>query len=151
MGMNSVSFGSNPYVSGLLLISDGVLAGADIPGKANPYAHFQTVRPNAVIDRGVYVYEGQFNLGPAAALEHVASTRKLLEQGHDAEALTEAELAKDLDPASAMVWMADGDALEAVGRSAQAKAAYQNALHAPELDPVFQEDLLIALQGKSNR
>jgi len=151
MGMNSVQFGASPYVSGLVLISDGVLAGADIPGKSNPYADFRDVRPDAVIDRGVYVYEGPFNLVPAAALEHVASTRKLLEQGRDTEALTEAELAKDLDPASAIVWMAYGDALEAVGRSAQAKAAYQNALQAPELDPVFQEDLLTTLQGKSNR
>ncbi len=35
--------------------------------------------------------------------------------------------------------MADGDALEAVGRSAQTKAAYQNDFQAPEPAPVFQE------------
>jgi hypothetical protein len=55
-GMSSVRFGSNPNVSGLVLVSDGVLAGADIPGKTNPYAHFQTLRPDAVIDRGVWSY-----------------------------------------------------------------------------------------------
>jgi Dolichyl-phosphate-mannose-protein mannosyltransferase len=150
-GLNSVRFGSNPYVSGLVLVSDGVLAGADIPGKTNPYAHFQTLRPHAVIDRGVYVYEGQFNLGPAAALEHVEGSGTLLVQGRAQEALAEAELAKRLDPGSATAREAEGDALEAMGRPAEAQVAYRNALQASELDPVFQKELVMALRKKSGQ
>jgi hypothetical protein len=133
-GMSSIRFGSNPSVSGLVLVSDGVLAGADIAGKANPYAHFQTLRPDAVIDRGVYVYDGQFNLGPAAALEHVRNSGKLLRQGQAQDALAEAELAKSLDPESATAWQAEGDAMQALGRPAEAQASYRNALQASELD-----------------
>jgi hypothetical protein len=149
-GMESMRFGSNPNVSGLVLVSDGVLAGADIPGKANPYAQFRAVQPTAVIDRGVYVYEGQFNLGPAAAIEHVEASGKLLAQGHNSEALAEAESARNLDPASATAWKAVGDALEAEGKPADARVAYQNALQAKELDPVFQPELVAALQKKLN-
>jgi hypothetical protein len=149
-GMEAMHFGSNPNVSGLVLVSDGVLAGADIPGKANPYAQFRAVQPTAVIDRGVYVYEGQFNLGPAASIEHVEASAKLLEAGRNAEALTEAEQATKLDPASATAWKAVGDALEAAGRPAEARGAYQNALQAQELDPVFQTELVAALQKKVN-
>ena len=148
LGMEAMHFGSNPKVSGLVLVSDGVLAGADIPGKANPYAQFRGVQPTAVIDRGVYVYEGQFNLGPAAAIEHVEASGKFLAAGRNAEALAEAELARDLDPASATAWKAAGDALEASGQPAEARAAYQNALQAPELDPVFQTELAAALRKK---
>ncbi len=149
-GMDAMHFGSNPKVSGLVLVSDGVLAGADIPGKANPYAQFRAVQPTAVIDRGVYVYEGDFSLGPAAAIEHVEASGKLLKDGHIPEALAEAELAKSLDPASATAWKAVGDALDASGRPAEARIAYQSALQAPELDPVFQAELVAALQKKLN-
>jgi hypothetical protein len=150
-GMSSVRFGSDPYVSGLILVSDGVLAGADIPGRTNPYLNFQTLQPDIVIDRAVYVYKGHFNLGPAAALEHVEGSGTLLVEGRAQEALGEAELAKRLDPASPTAWQAEGDALEAVGRLAEAKVAYRNALQASELDPVFQKDLVMALRKKSGQ
>ena len=149
-GMESMHFGANPNVSGLILISDGVLAGADIPGKANPYAQFRAVKPIAVIDRAVYVYEGQFNLGPSAGIEHVEASGKLLEGRQIPEALAEAELATKLDPASATAWKAVGDALEASGRPTEARVAYQNALQAKELDPVFQTELVATLQKKLN-
>lgn len=147
---DSMHFGSDPHVSGLVLISDGVLSGANIPGKMNPYAQFRAVRPTAIIDRSVYVYEGQYNLGPVAAIEHVQASGSLLKVGRTREALEEAELARSLDPASATAWNAVGDALEASGRPADARAAWQNALQAPELDQVFQERLVAALEKKLN-
>ena len=147
-GMDAMHFGSNPSVSGLVLISDGVLAGADIPGRANPYVNFQALRPDAVIDRGVYVYEGRFNLGPSAALEHIASARSLLTQGRASEALAEAEEAKRLDPGSPAPLLAEGDALEVLGRRAEAHSAYLNALQAPGLDPVFGKEMRAELQRK---
>jgi hypothetical protein len=147
-GMDAVHFDSSSSVSGLVLVSDGVLAGADIPGKMNPYAQFRTVQPTAVIDRGVYVYEGTFNLGSAAALEHVNAFGKFMREKRFTEALEEAETATNLDPASATAWKAVGDALEASNRPAEARSAYQNALHAQELDPVFQKELIEELQKK---
>ena len=147
-GMSSMRFGPNASVSGLVLVSDGVLAGADIPGKTNPYAQFQALRPIAVIDRGVYVFDGRFILGPAAAMEHVEGSGTFLMQGQAQDALVEAELATRLDPASATAYEAEGDALAELNRPDEAKAAYRNALQAPELDPVFQHDLVVALRKK---
>jgi hypothetical protein len=76
---------------------------------------------------------------------------KFLKQGRNTEALAEAESARSLDPASATAWKALGDALEASGRSNDARAAYQSALQAHELDPVFQKGLITELQKKLAR
>jgi Flp pilus assembly protein TadD len=73
---------------------------------------------------------------------------KFMREKRFTEALGEAETAANLDPASATAWKAVGDALEALNRSAEARAAYQNALHAQELDPVFQKGLIEELQKK---
>jgi Dolichyl-phosphate-mannose-protein mannosyltransferase len=150
-GLDSVHFGSNPNVTGLVLVSDGVVAGADIPGNMNPYAQFRDAYPTDIIDRSVYVYQGTFNLGPAAALEHVSAAEKLMKQGRYAEALAEAELAKDLDPESAAAWKLIGDAFQAEGRSAEAHSAYLKAAHTKELDPVFGKDLVADLHKKLNQ
>jgi len=150
-GLDSAPFGSNPNVTGLVLVSDGVVAGADIPGNMNPYAQFRHMRPTDIIDRSVYVYQGTFNLGPAAALEHVSAAGKLMKQGRYAEALTEAELAKDLDPESPAAWKLIGDAFEAEGRSAEAHSAYDKAVHAKELDFVFGKALVGELYKKLNQ
>jgi Flp pilus assembly protein TadD len=114
----------------------------------NPYAQFRDVHPTDIIDRSVYVYQGTFNLGPTAALEHVNAAGKLMKQGHYAEALTEAELAKYLDPESAAAWKLIGDAFQAEGRSAEARSAYVKAVHAKELDPVFGKALVADLHMK---
>jgi tetratricopeptide (TPR) repeat protein len=149
--LDSVRFGVNPNVTGLVLVSDGVVAGADIPGNMNPYAQFGDVHPTDVIDRSVYVYQGTFNLGPAAAIEHVSAAGNLMKHGRYAEALTEAELAKDLDPESPAAWKLIGDAFQAEGRSAEAYSAYDKAIHAKELDPVFGKDLVADLHKKLNQ
>jgi Flp pilus assembly protein TadD len=74
-----------------------------------------------------------------------------LAQGRSQDALAEAELARRLDPGSATALEAEGDALQALGRPAEAQAAYRNALQAPELDPVFQKELVMALRKKSGQ
>ena len=148
-GIGSMHFGTDPHVSGLVLVSDGVIAGADIPGKMNPYASFRQVQPSAVIDRGVYVFEGNFKLSAAAALEHVASAGRLQQAAQYDAALGEAKEARTLDPESATAWKAEGDALEMLHRSAEAQAAYQSALHAGELDPVFAKELVAELKKKT--
>jgi tetratricopeptide (TPR) repeat protein len=151
LGLPLMHFGSNPNVSGLLLLSDGVVAGADYPGKTNPYRSFQSVEPADTIDRGVYVYRGTFNLGSAAALEHIEAAEKLQEQKHFSEAFAEASLARDLDPESPRAHKALGDALTSSGQLQEAHAEYLKALHSAELDPVFQKGLLAQLQAASAR
>ena len=142
-------FGDDPNVSGTVLISDGEVAGVDIPGKQNPYAQFASIRPAAVIDRGVYVYNGQFSLGAAAALEHVHAAQDFAKQHNFSDALREARTGQKLDPNNPEAHAILGDALAATDDLPAAQAEYLAALHSSELDPVFQKDLLARLLAKT--
>ena len=51
-GLDTMRFGEDPHVSGMVLISDGVLAGVDIPGKENPYAQFNRSDPQRSLIEG---------------------------------------------------------------------------------------------------
>jgi thioredoxin-like negative regulator of GroEL len=142
-------FGDDPKISGTLLISDGVLAGADIPGRENPYAQFVSVRPAAVIDRGVYVYRGQFTLGTVAALEHIRAAEGFWKQQKVADTIREARTAMNLDPNNPMARMILGNALAATGDAMAAQSEYAAALQSSELDPVFQKRLVDELHAKT--
>jgi len=150
-GLDTMRFGDDRNVSGTLLISDGVVAGADIPGRGNPYAAFASVRPAAVIDRGVYVYNGQFDLAPAAALEHLHAAQDFAAQHDTAGVMREARMAEKLDPNNPEAHAILGDALAASGDKTAAQTEYSAALHSSELDPVFQKGLLAELQSKMER
>lgn len=150
-GLDTMRFGDNPNVSGTVLISDGNLNGADIPGKENPYTQFSSIQPSAVIDHGVYVYQGQFRLGPAAALEHIQAAREFARQHDTAGAIREARIAVDLDPSNPVALTVLGDALAATGDPVGAQSAYTAAIHSSDLDPVFQKGLVDQLVTKTKQ
>jgi hypothetical protein len=150
-GLDTMRFGHNPNLSGTVLLSDGVLAGADIPGKENPYAQFKSIRPSAVIDHGVYVYRGQFRLGRAAALEHVQAAKEFARQHNAGGAIREARIALDLDPSNPVALTVLGDALVATGDRVSAQSEYTAALHSEELDPAFQKGLIDQLVTKTKQ
>jgi hypothetical protein len=150
-GLDTMRFGDDPNVSGTVLISDGVVAGADIPGNQNPYAQFGSMRPAAVIDRGVYVFKGQFDLGAAAALEHVQAAQEFAARHDPSNAMREARVGERVDPNNPEVHLILGDALAAMGDVTAAQTEYSDALHSSELDPTFQKDLLIQLRAKTRR
>ncbi|HEY4357792.1 MAG TPA: glycosyltransferase family 39 protein [Acidobacteriaceae bacterium] len=148
-GLDTMRFGEDPKISGTLLLSDGVLAGADIPGRENPYAQFVSVKPTATIDRGVYVYQGQFSLGTVAALEHVRAAEGFARRKNAADAIREARTAVNLDPNNPRAHMILGDALAATGDAMAAQSEYAAALQSPELDPVFQKRSVDELHAKT--
>jgi hypothetical protein len=148
-GLDSMRFGDDPKISGTLLISDGELSGVDTPGKENPYAQFASVRPAATIDRGVYVYQGQFTLGPVAALEHIAAAEDFAKQHKVEDTIREARTAVNLDQNNPTAHMILGDALAATGDATAAHSEYAAALQSSELDPVFQKSLIDKLHAKT--
>ena len=148
-GLDSMRFGDDPKISGTLLISDGELSGVDTPGKENPYAQFASVQPAATIDRGVYVYQGQFTLGPVAALEHIAAAQDFAKQHKVEDTIREARTAVNLDPNNPTAHMILGDALAATGDATAAQSEYAAALQSSELDPVFQKSLIEELHAKT--
>ncbi len=60
-----------PVVNGAVLISAGDLSGCEWPSASrNPYVAFQSMKPSEVIDYGVLVYQGRFDMRKASALAH---------------------------------------------------------------------------------
>jgi tetratricopeptide (TPR) repeat protein len=110
-------------------MSAGVLSGFEFgPGALNPYEQFKKLTPVAVIDYGVFVFNGHFQIPLAAALSHTQKAKLLLAQRQYPEALAEAQQAETLAPDSAVVNDTMGQALEANGRRAEARMVFQKAL-----------------------
>ncbi|HEX4007913.1 MAG TPA: glycosyltransferase family 39 protein [Acidobacteriaceae bacterium] len=118
-----------PAVQGLVLISDSDLAGIEFgEGPLNPYEQFRHIQPVAVIDYGVYVYEGRFDIPLAAGLNDAEKANALLKAKHPDQALIAAKQAVALAPDLVNPQAALGDALTALHRPAEARVCYQRAL-----------------------
>jgi hypothetical protein len=68
-----VSMNVPNQIDGPVLISDDELEGVDLPiGQANPYAQFRELKPSAILDGGILVYDGHFDVPLAASLVDMA-------------------------------------------------------------------------------
>ncbi|HXM48831.1 MAG TPA: glycosyltransferase family 39 protein [Pyrinomonadaceae bacterium] len=139
-----------PTIDGTVLVSGGVLSGFEFgPGALNPYRQFQQLRPVAVIDDGVFVFEGHFEIPLASALGHAQHAMVLLEGKQLNEALVEAQAAVALAPDSVTTQSALGDALTALNRQDEARPVYQRALElARTVEPEFQVSWIPTLEAK---
>jgi hypothetical protein len=105
-------------IDGTIFISAGVLSGFELgPGELHPYDQFQHLKPVAVIDDGVFVYRGHFEVPLASAMNHITRSEILAHRGQMDAAL------------------------------AEAREAYQSAImDAQTVEPVFQADTLKGLE-----
>jgi hypothetical protein len=63
-------------IDGPVLISDDQLEGIDLQfGHPNPYAQFKALKPSAVLDGGLLVYDGHFDVSLASSLVEMARPR----------------------------------------------------------------------------
>jgi hypothetical protein len=139
-----------PAIDGVVLMSAGVLSGFEFgPGALNPYEQFKERKPVDLIDNGVFVYEGHFEIPLAAALSHVQKAGVLMRAKDMAGALAEAQMAEGLAPESAAVNAMMGQALDANGRAAEAGPYYEKALTiAKTVEPRFQSALIARLEKR---
>ena len=139
-----------PAIDGTVLISAAVLSGFETgTGPLNPYGQFQKLKPAAVIDYGVFVYDGHFEIPLAAALRHVQKAGGLLSGKNAPDALSEARQAGALAPDSAAVNDMLGQAAEASGQPDDAARYYQKALTiAKSMQPGFQEARIADLEKR---
>jgi tetratricopeptide (TPR) repeat protein len=139
-----------PAVDGPVFISAGILAGWEFgPGPLDPYARFRELKPVDVIDHSVFVFDGHFEIPLASALGHAQSAAVLLAENQPEAALAEARTAVELAPESVSTRAALGDALAALGRDDEARAAYARALDlARDVQPRFQEGWIAVLEQK---
>ena len=129
-----------PSIDGPVLVSASNLSGFEFgPGPLNPYEQFKQLRPTAVIGRGVFVFDGHFEVPLASALSHVQQSRNLLAAGQVEQALSEAQTALALAPEAVQTRMMLGRVLAALGRPDEARAEYEKALSlAKTIEPEFQ-------------
>lgn len=139
-----------PAIDGTVLVSAGDLSGFEFgAGALNPYEKFKSLRPIAVIDYGVFVYQGHFEIPLAASISHSQKAGWLLDAKRLPEALEEAQQAVALAPDAAKPNALLGDILTAMGRTNEARAAYQKALTlAKTVEPDFQIGLAQELERK---
>jgi len=139
-----------PTIDGTVLVSAGVLSGFEFgPDALNPYRQFQQLRPVAVIDAAVFVFEGHFEIPLASALGHAQHAMVLLEGKQLNEALTEAQAGVALAPDSVITQSALGNALMALNRPDEARPVYQRALElARTVEPEFQVSWISTLEAK---
>ncbi len=139
-----------PSVDRPVLISASVLSGYEFgPGELNPYAQFQKIIPTAVLDHGVFVYDGHFDVPLAAAFSHNNKASKLADENQLDRALLEAQKAVELAPRSAQAHANLGDLLTRTKRPAEARKAFQSALSLAEtIQPEYQKGTADDLRSK---
>ena len=127
-------------INGPVLISASNLSGVEFgPGSLDPYGQFKLLKPTAVIDHGVFVFDGKFDMPLAAAISKVQKARNLAHEKQLEQALHEATAAVALAPDSIQTQLALGDILLEMGQPQQARASYEKALElAKTIEPEFQ-------------
>ena len=139
-----------PVIEGNVYISAGDLSGCEWPsGRMNPYREFQSVKPTAMIDYGVMVYQGTFEVPQTAALSRALNAYQLLSKGKMQEALVLAREAATIDPDEVASQTALGDIAASLGQKDEARKAWQTALEsARQMAPDAQLSYVPDLEGK---
>ena len=139
-----------PEIDGPVLISDSDLEGIEFgQGALNPYDQFRHLHPTAVIQYGLFVYDGHFKVPLASALVKAQKATSLLAQNRLDEALTQAQEAAELAPQSVSVQVTLGDVLAKMHRIQEAHTHYVDALVAAQtIEPELQADSIPMLKTK---
>jgi 4-amino-4-deoxy-L-arabinose transferase-like glycosyltransferase len=115
----------------------------------SPYREFMKRKPNAVIENGVFVYNGTFEVPYAAAFDRAVKSSDLLEQHQPELALATAQSAIDVAPDSMQALMALGEAQKTLQKKAEARTTFEKALAiARQMEPTAQEVWIPRVQEK---
>ncbi|MFT4113562.1 glycosyltransferase family 39 protein [Silvibacterium sp.] len=121
-----------PKITGTVLISESDLDGVESgEGALNPYDAFRAMKPIAILQDGVYVYQGTFDVPLASAWVDVHTSGKLEQGGQLDEALQLAQQAVALAPDSPRTQLQIADVLAMKQQWSEAWQHYrlaQNAL-----------------------
>jgi hypothetical protein len=131
-----------PVVHGPVFISYGDLNGYEFgSAKRNPYQQFVSLEPDAVIQDGVAVYNGDYSIPMARAIKYVHDAWRLRQRKDLAGALQSAETAVSADPQFINAQNALGRILQDQGRNAEAAIHYNQAMAiAHTMEPSAQQE-----------
>lgn len=117
-----------PTIDGTILISESDFDGVETgEGALNPYDSFHAVRPVAILEDGVFVFQGRFPVPLASAWVATRDSAALAGAGKLDPALALAQQAVALAPNSAHVQLNLADILAKQSRWPEALAHYQAA------------------------
>jgi hypothetical protein len=145
-----------PAIDGTVFVSACTLSGFEFgPPPLAPYEDFKSLKPTDVIDYGVFVFQGHFEIPQIAALSHVQKAGFSLRANDPQAALAEARQAEALDPGSSRVLATVAQAFDANQEPEKAVEYYRKALAvAQATHPEFQAGAIAALErrlgGKQN-
>ena len=118
----------------------------------NPYEQFKSLKPTAVIDYGVFVFDGHFQIPLAASLSDSHKAQVLLAANQLPEALAEAQQALTLAPNAVRPNALLGGIYAAMNQPAAAHAHYERALQISKtVEPGFQRDWVTGLEEKLSK
>lgn len=139
-----------PVIDGTILLSASDMSGCEGPSAArNYYRAFQSIKPDEVIDQGVMVFHGHFDMHQAAIAARSQNASRAIRQGDTATALQLAQEAAAIDTTEPTGHVLLGDILARIGRKDDARQAWQSALTlARQLDPASQAELISSLEAK---
>jgi tetratricopeptide (TPR) repeat protein len=141
-----------PEIDGTVFLSDSDLQGIEYgEGALNPYDSFHFIKPTAIIQHGLFVYDGTFKVPLASALDQAEKADTARYAKHLDAALVYAQQAVALAPRSVRTQRALADVLAEQGRSAEARTHYAAALEsARTIEPELQADQIPSLEKKLN-
>ncbi len=115
----------------------------------SPYREFMELKPTDVIENGVFVYNGTFQVPYAAAFDRAVKSGDLLDQHQPEQALAEAQAAIAIAPDYMQAVMALGSAQKALQKNAEARITFEKALAiAHRMEPTAQEVWIPRVQEK---
>ncbi|HEX6880134.1 MAG TPA: phospholipid carrier-dependent glycosyltransferase, partial [Terriglobales bacterium] len=115
----------------------------------SPYRQFMELNPTAVIEDGVFVFDGTFQVPYATAFDRAIKAGDLLGDHQPEQALAVAQSAIDIAPDSMQALMVLGDAQKALQKNAEAKVTFEKALAiANRMEPTAQEVWIPRVQEK---
>ena len=137
-------------IEGPVLISASNLSGVEFgPGSIDPYGQFKLLKPTTVIDNGVFVFDGKFDVPLVAAISKTQKTYNHLQAKQLDQALQEAQAAVALAPDLVQTHAALGDVLREMGQPQQARTSYEKALElAKRIEPEFQTRSLPSIEQR---
>jgi hypothetical protein len=138
------------HIDGPVLISASNLSGVEFgPGSLDPYGQFRQLVPTAMIQHGVFVFDGHFDVPLASALSRMQKAQNYLVAKQPEQALAEAQAAVTLAPNAVQTQMMLGDVFGVMGQTEQARAAYEKALVlANTIEPEFQIRSIPSIEQK---
>jgi hypothetical protein len=117
------------------------------PGRLNPYEPFTKIRPVAILQGEILVYDGHFAVPAVSALSHAFMAERLAGSGKPEQALAEVQATLQLNPDSVGAHITSGQVLSQLKRASEAHAEFEKALTLARADhPEFQTQTIAFLQ-----